>query len=546
MSAAGEDHESRNELFDSVEKRGNRRLDGIVPDGGDLDSPRQDARQTLRPEEIPVPPGLAERTCRRLWNALDRAEVDSTSGLDVFSADMARTATQSSSLIPKCPRYERASKKSAPFIIKKMSITEEPAPDPRVADRLNPPLAASADLMLRADLPTSAIPEPTLPNFTDAAFVAPAVIQPAVIPPAENLPAVIQPAVIPPAEIPTVEAPLASQPEIAPVAAIKPAAPVVAPIAAVKPAAPVINAKPAAPVAAVKQAAPVAAAKPTAASTTRQSVTPLSIESLKRQFAKESIKPRPKRKNRCPLVNGQIRPSAQDEYYWEILPPETPAEKELHRKRKLAAARRTQEEPEEENRLVESVSEIGRTTLSCIDSAKSWFGVPATRAILPDEMNRPLRGKRRGRPSDMLISIIAGILIATTVVFPTLRFACREFGIVITKTTVRKIGQKIPVSSGHQSADLLPFYTEQLLFPKSQEVEFQPKDSDLAEGVPFIPTNPERDATEQYLTVSGDAQPISPPAQPISDNMSPIFGDSAPLIESTEPLFPTSSQGGNQ
>lgn len=400
MSTAGNEHGSRNELFDAVEKRGKRRLDAIVPDGV-LDS---------APEEIPVPPGLAERTCRRLWSAVDRGEA-------VFSTDMSRAPRQTASLIPKYPRYERSSKKSAPFIIKKMAITEEP------------------------------LPSKPAPMIT-ALEAAPAARTPLVETPALAEPFVPAPIL----ETPPVDEPLLETP----------------------------------------------AAKPTAPKS-------VSLEVLKRQFAKESFKPRGRRKNRCPLLNGQIRPEAQDEYYWEILPPETVSEKK-RRTRLESSAALVPSEQEEENRLVESVSEIGRTTLHYIDSARGWLGVKSPRTSPPEEMNRPIRGKRRGKPSDMLISIVAGILIATTVVFPTLKFVGREFVMVIAKTAVRKIGQKIQITSDHSSADLIPFYTEQILFPQSQEVEFLPKEIEEAENIPFIPMNPDADPAEHYLPVSEDGQ----------------------------------------
>ena len=231
---------------------------------------------------------------------------------------------------------------------------------------------------------------------------------------------------------------------------------------------------------------------------------PVSLEVLKRQFAKESLKPRGRQKNRSPLINGQIRPEAQDEYYWETLPPESASEKK-RRQRSKRSVELVEAKLEEENRLVESVSEIGRTTLQYIDSARGWLGVKSSHAPVPEEMNRPIRGKRRGKPSDMLISIVAGILIATMVVFPTLKFVGREFVVVIAKTAVRKIGQKIQITSDHSSADLIPFYTEQILFPQSQEVEFLPKETAEAENIPFIPMNPDADPSENYLPVSEDA-----------------------------------------
>ena len=72
----------------------------------------------------------------------------------------------------------------------------------------------------------------------------------------------------------------------------------------------------------------------------------------------------------------------------------------------------------------------------------------------------------------MVISVALGMMIAALVVFPVLKIIGKEIFSVIFKSTVRQIGQNVQLTEHSNSADLLPFVSEQLLFPQYQAVEF--------------------------------------------------------------------------
>ncbi len=90
-----------------------------------------------------------------------------------------------------------------------------------------------------------------------------------------------------------------------------------------------------------------------------------------------------------------------------------------------------------------------------------------------EEMNKPIRKRKSGAFSDLLISIITGTLIAFFIVFPSLRFVSKEVYNIILKSTVRKIGEKVPITRNQDSSVLMPFITEQILYPKYQTSEMQ-------------------------------------------------------------------------
>lgn len=328
MHSADEPRQIRKRLFDAAEKHGRERLDKIVPNAAE---PPSDAVSLRQRSAANAPEGLAERTCRKIWNTVDHPA--------------------ERRIIPKFAHFERTSSKTTPYVLKTVSIQEEPCV--------------------------------------------------------------------------TLEA-----------TSISPQAP--------------------------------------------------SLDELKQVFERQkAIRPK-RRRNRCPLCNGEIREEAKEEYYWEVLDADTPSPSappcattdrpSPSRSEPLRSESRHDENKPRtgENLWVESVTQIGQSTIDCLGSAKDWISKRGPQTMLPEEMNRPISDVRRGKSTDMLISVIVGILIATTIVFPSLRFVGRELYVVIVKSTVRRIGQTVPINNEHNSSDLLPFISEQILFPQSHEAEFMP------------------------------------------------------------------------
>lgn len=205
-------------------------------------------------------------------------------------------------------------------------------------------------------------------------------------------------------------------------------------------------------------------------------VAAVTLDDLKRSFAEQLRRPRRSKRPKSPLRNGEIREEARDEYYWEILPPETEAEKkqrldQLVKKNRLRSAQPTPSESP--NRFTDTVTRIGEMTLSSVRSATTWLGSEQKSRSSKKAAGTP--NQKRDRPTDLLISIVSGVLIAVIVVFPTLRFVGRELAIVIAKSTVRRIGQKVNVSANQSTMELLPLISEQILYPQIQEVEFHPQ-----------------------------------------------------------------------
>lgn len=328
VSSAGRDKRSRGEIFDAVENAGRARLE-----------------QSLKLfDESAVPEGLADRTCQKIWNAVDHPEY---------------YAAEAGPIIPKFPRLVRSSKKGTPFILKTVSIREEDIPAPPIEE-------------------TAVLPEIAV-RTTDQEIAAPTVVS-------------------------------------------------------------------------------------------------LTLDELKRSFAEQARHPRRKNRPRSPLLNGEIREELRDEYYWEVLPPETEAEKkrrlENRIKKSVAAATKTNDAPDPQGVFTETVTRIGHITLSSLRTATTWLEPEQKKPLVSEERNAPRTSRRRSRPTDLLISIVAGVLIAVVVVFPTLRLVGRELAIVIAKSTVRRIGQKVTVSADQSTLNLFPLWSEQILYPKSQEVEF--------------------------------------------------------------------------
>lgn len=159
------------------------------------------------------------------------------------------------------------------------------------------------------------------------------------------------------------------------------------------------------------------------------------------------------------LLGRQLTRWDHEEYYWEELPAED-------RTFNSSAA----------GTLPQGVVNVARKPIEWIGRATLRLFRPVTKAIRDDgdesfiadeEMNKSAKKKPRGGGlSDFMISVVAGVLIATVIVFPVLKLVGREVIVTIAKSAVRKIGQKVTIQHGQDSSILLPFLSEQMLHPR--------------------------------------------------------------------------------
>ena len=118
----------------------------------------------------------------------------------------------------------------------------------------------------------------------------------------------------------------------------------------------------------------------------------------------------------------------------------------------------------------------------------------------------------------MMISIVSGVLIAVVVVFPLMRLAVKEVFTTIAKSAVRKIGVNVAISENAPQSDLLPFISEQLVFPRYDEsTELQSPDA-----APLREPDP---LSETLVPVDDANDPAStqPTLEPIPNVAPPTF-----------------------
>ena len=111
----------------------------------------------------------------------------------------------------------------------------------------------------------------------------------------------------------------------------------------------------------------------------------------------------------------------------------------------------------------------------------------------------------------MMISTVSGVLIAVVVVFPLMRLAVKEVFTTIAKSAVRKIGVNVAISETAPQSDLLPFISEQLVFPRYESTKLQPRD---AATLPAPGTR-----SETFAPVDAENDPASTP--PTLDSIPP-------------------------
>ena len=160
------------------------------------------------------------------------------------------------------------------------------------------------------------------------------------------------------------------------------------------------------------------------------------------------------------LLGREPTAAEREEYYWEEVDDERAAvPAEARRPSLLTTSARWATAP---------VVAVGRATLAfCGSGRRAILGADAFAAT------KPRRRRQPGQASDTMISTVAGILIATFVVFPLMRLAVREIFTTIAKSAVRKIGENVAISENAPQSDLLPFISEQLVFPRYETADPQ-------------------------------------------------------------------------
>jgi len=160
------------------------------------------------------------------------------------------------------------------------------------------------------------------------------------------------------------------------------------------------------------------------------------------------------------LLGREPTAAEREEYYWEEIDDERAAvPAEARRPSLLTTSARWATAP---------VVAVGRATLAfCGSGRRAILGADAFAAT------KPRRRRQPGKASDTMISTVAGILIATFVVFPLMRLAVREIFTTIAKSAVRKIGENVAISENAPQSDLLPFISEQLVFPRYETADPQ-------------------------------------------------------------------------
>ncbi|MBP3531774.1 MAG: hypothetical protein J6K25_11430, partial [Thermoguttaceae bacterium] len=194
-----------------------------------------------------------------------------------------------------------------------------------------------------------------------------------------------------------------------------------------------------------------------------------------------------------------------DEYYWEPIVETSQVEYEPEKRASLFGAA---------GRLATAPAiAVGRATLAiCGVGRRSALGSDAFAAT------KPRRRRQPGKISDMMISIVSGVLIAVVVVFPLMRLAVKEVFTTIAKSAVRKIGVNVAISENAPQSDLLPFISEQLVFPRYDEsTELQSPDA-----APLREPDP---LSETLVPVDDANDPAStqPTLEPIPNVAPPTF-----------------------
>ncbi len=152
------------------------------------------------------------------------------------------------------------------------------------------------------------------------------------------------------------------------------------------------------------------------------------------------------------LLGREPTPIELDEYYWEDLV--------------------------EENKKTVTLPKIANAALMIITEPPVLVGrftIGLFRALLPkgysrgEDFEQPTRARRKQsktRLSDMMISMVAGVMIAVCFVFPALRYVVNEIFVTVAESKVRKLGENVSLTHEETEETFLPLVTEHFLFPR--------------------------------------------------------------------------------
>ena len=386
--------------------------------------------------------GLAERTCARLWDEIGRMESGDAATelapspfrsyeISREPSRKAETPSEPKRFVPKYPSFKRASSKTTPFVLKRVSVLgqhETPSVLPETVSAADPlmPFVVSP-VSVRLPSPPRVISPRTVSAGAEQAYTEPVYAEP-------ELPRIVSPRVVRvPRPAPTRRAeslpPAAAAPEVS---------------------------------------ASAAAAVPHKS----VSLENIPLKEIHREFARSrahSEKTR-RRRFRSPLINGEIREELKDEYYWEILsddgtpgtgkngagPADDPL-KNLEPRRVFNSdgssseiGRRAPEPTLLSAIFIEPVIFIGHITILAFSPLKRGLGRDNGGETLTRKSRRAsetnVQKKLHVWFFDILIALICGIAIAALGIFPLLKMFGTEIYRSIRLSGVRRLNEVVSVS----------------------------------------------------------------------------------------------------
>lgn len=381
---------------------------------------------------------LAERTCARLWDEIGRMESsDAVSELSPSpfrsyetsreTVRRAETPSEPKRFVPKYPAFKRASSKTTPFVLKRVSVIgrhEMPASAPETVSAADPlmPFVVSP-VSVRLPSPPRVISPRTVSAGAEPVYTEP------------ELPRVVSPSVVRvPRPVPSRRAE-----SLPPAAAEVPA--------------------------------------PAAAAPESVSLENIPLKEIHREFARSRVHSEKTRRRRfrSPLINGEIREELKDEYYWEILSDNSapgagktgavPADDPLRSLEPRRVFNSDGSSSEIGQRVpeptllsavfIEPVIFIGHITILAFRPLKRCLGrddggetltFGSRRASETGAHQKSHQKKHRVRLFDILIALICGIAIAALGIFPLLKMFGTEIYRSIRLSNVRRLGEVVSVS----------------------------------------------------------------------------------------------------
>ncbi len=222
------------------------------------------------------------------------------------------------------------------------------------------------------------------------------------------------------------------------------------------------------------------------------------------------------------LLGREPTPLEREEYYWETIDDESDDDRRSTRRTPvLLTAVRVASEP---------AVAVGRATLAICRAGRRRV----LRSVDAIETTATRR-RQPGRVSDMMLSVVSGVLIAVFVVFPLIKASVRDLVGTIAGSAVRKLGGNVTVSENAPETDGLLFLTEPMTRP-NYESSFEL--TAVGDGT----SRPSRDPNPLPNGKPADDEPLDPAAtQP---TLAPVPADSNALYEA--PFQETSTAPGVQ